>query len=553
MAIPTQGGLSQASQPPAGNKFDAGAAQADNLEEIAKSKPTSLKDTTMTDLGDQREALNNALLRMRLSLDERKNRMFDPVLMQVAAGFLKPTKTGSFGESLGYAAENAGVASEREMLHDKENQKLEMELTEKEMGLRQQMGGDQLIRGLTGQLNSTAAPTTAPTSASIGQPSPVAPNQQQVLSAAAQGKMKITDELLLLASRVSPKLLPTLQEIRKAQEGEEKNAIERTKLETTTRKVIPRGGRTEREMTATEYANYQANLKQYLNDGDEQKLLKFYDSMGYLEPEQVRGRQIAPTGGSAQPIGQAQTLSETELMKEKNKLDVTANAEVVKGVLEAGRGAYTSIQNADQIYRLANDPKTKNAFGVLQQNNIQSAILGAIAEGIQTQNGSIKFGGIEDAVRKIGGTQEEINAALYAARSYADLELNYARTYLKGQGAVSNMERVIVGKIGGSLSDTALVASAKAELVKARGNYDKQVSDLYHQWEKENPNKMYKDFERNAEFTGLQKTYDSHIGKLNDKYFPSSQPTNPTVTEQSPMDKFKQEKAARTKAAQGGQ
>jgi hypothetical protein len=96
MAIPTQGGLGQASaaqaKPPAapnqaGSKFDAGAVQAENLEELTKAKPTGLKETIVDDLGDQREAMNAALLRMRESLDVRKNRLFDPVLMQTAAGF----------------------------------------------------------------------------------------------------------------------------------------------------------------------------------------------------------------------------------------------------------------------------------------------------------------------------------------------------------------------------------------------------------------------------------------------------------------------------------
>ncbi|WP_289460551.1 hypothetical protein, partial [Klebsiella pneumoniae] len=85
MANPTQGGLGQASaqlKPAApvqsGGKFDASAVQAENLEEITKSKPTGLKETIVDDLGDQREAMNAALLRMRSSLDARKNRMFDP-------------------------------------------------------------------------------------------------------------------------------------------------------------------------------------------------------------------------------------------------------------------------------------------------------------------------------------------------------------------------------------------------------------------------------------------------------------------------------------------
>jgi len=123
---------------------------------------------------------------------------------------------------------------------------------------------------------------------------------------------------------------------------------------------------------------------------------------------------------------------------------------------------------------------------------------------------------------------------LQAARYYAELELNYARTYLKGQGAVSDNERKIVGKIGGSLSDTAQVAAAKAETVKARANYDKKVSDLYYQWEKKNPGKMVKDFERDPRYEELQTQFDEYMGKLADKYFPGTPSPSPAATPATP-------------------
>ena len=94
---------------------------------------------------------------------------------------------------------------------------------------------------------------------------------------------------------------------------------------------------------------------------------------------------------------------------------------------------------------------------------------------------------------------------------------------------MSDNERKIVGKIGGSLSDTAQVAAAKAETVKARANYDKKVSDLYYQWEKKNPGKMVKDFERDPRYEELQTQFDEYMGKLADKYFPGT-PSKPSTT-----------------------
>jgi hypothetical protein len=329
---PSTGGLNQVSaqnKPPAqaSGKFDQNAVQAENLEEISKSKPTGLKEKIVDDLGDQREAMNAALVRMRQSLDVRKNRMFDPVLMQTAAGFLKPTKTGSFGESLGNAAEGAGAAAERELLLDRENQKLEMELLAKEQEFRQQLTGDQIMSAYLGG-PKTGASTTAPAPAGgavmsqngaprvPGTASPVdlttQSGQQQVIAGVRSGRIPVTDELLAVASRGAPKLLPFLQEMRKSQNEEEKNRIAQEdldfKLRSEKRKVIPRGLRTEREMNAGEYAKYEAAKAQYFNDGDENKLLDFYDRMGWLESEQVGGRKITPKSadGTSTVVGTSQ-------------------------------------------------------------------------------------------------------------------------------------------------------------------------------------------------------------------------------------------------------
>jgi len=55
-------------------------------------------------------AYQEALNRLTQSLDTRKNRLFDPVLLAAAQGFLAPTQTGSFGESLSNAAARIGPA-----------------------------------------------------------------------------------------------------------------------------------------------------------------------------------------------------------------------------------------------------------------------------------------------------------------------------------------------------------------------------------------------------------------------------------------------------------
>jgi hypothetical protein len=534
MAIPTQGGLGQASAAQArpnapvqaGGKFDAGAIQAENIEEITKSQPTGLKETVVDDLGDQREAMNNILLRLRAGLDDRKNRMFDPVLMQAGAGFLKPTKTGSFGESLGYAAEGAGAAAEREMLHQKEDQKLELELAGKEMELRQQLGGDQLISTLLGGVKPSTAP--APAGGAVTTPtgelrvpgtaSPVdvatASNTQQVLNKARQGQIPITDEVLLLASRVAPKLLPTLTEIRKAQEGAEKNAIEREKLGQDKRKVIPRGGRTEREMNVQEYAEYQAALKQYLSDGDEQKLLNFYDSKGYLEPEQARGRKIVPAGETPAPISRAKSSAEQKADEETATKTAGSRAEAAeKLATRTGLQAEAAFENTnianDMIGYAKNNPLV---FDIMNRPGLGNAVARAVQEGVNVGNFNINLPASTIKQYELSGN--DLTALQMFMQKSAQLQSRGRQlNRTPGEGSTSDYETKLLGGIYALPSDSQRAIILKSDALIMQGMFDEQRFKLWNKKSKES-GYTYNDFLVDDDYKALKADYKKTLDRV---------------------------------------
>ena len=536
MALPTSP-LGQASaaqnKPPApvqaGGKFDTSAVQAENLEEITKSQPTGLKEKVVDDLGDQREAMNDILLRLREGLDARKNRLFDPVLMQTASGFLKPTKTGSFGESLGYAAENAGVAAEREMLHQRENQKLELELAQKEMEFRQQLGGDQLISSLLGGPKPSTAPppaggaVTTPTGELRvpGTASPVdvatAPNPQQVLTAARQGRIPITDEVLLLASRVAPKMLPTLTEIRKAQEGEEKNRIEREKLGQDKRKIIPRGGRTEREMNVQEYAEYQAALRQYFADGDENKLLNFYDSKGWLEPEQVRGRKIPRAGESAETIRPAKSQSEIDAEKEASTTTAKGRAEASeKMASRLGLQAEAAFENSniaqDMIGYAKNNPLV---FDIMNRPGLANAVARAVQEGANVGNFNINLPAATIKQYELSGN--DLTALQMFMQKSAQLQSRGRQlNRTPGEGSTSDYETKLLGGIYALPSDSQRAIILKSDALILQGKFDEERFKLWNQKSKQS-GYTYNDFLVDDDFKALKADYRKTLDRVREE------------------------------------
>jgi hypothetical protein len=539
MVAPTQGGLNQVAnaqqRPPtqAGGRFDAGVVQAENLEELNRAQPTGLKEQIVDDLGDQREAMNNALKKMRESLDARKGRLFDPVLMQTAAGFLKPTKTGSFGESLGYAAENAGVAAEREAAFQRENQKLEMELLTKEQDLLQQLGGDQMVSLLLGGPKTGNAPPPAGGAVTTpdgqlripGTASPVdvstLKTPDQVLTAARRGSIPITDEVLLLASRRAPKMLATLQEIRKAQEGEQRNRIAQEELDfkvrSEKRKVIPRGLRTEREISGPEYAKYQAALTQYLSDGDENKLLTFYDSMGWLESEQVRNRVIPKPGEAASPIGRAKT--QTEMDVDKETLTTTAKGRAEEAEKKATRlatQAEAAFENTniaqDMIGYARNNPLV---FQIMNKPGLANAVARAVEQGVNAGNFNISLPAATIAQYQL--SENDLTALQMFMQKNAQLQTRGRQlNRTPGEGSMSDFETRLLGGIYALPSDSQRAIILKSDALILQGMFDENRFKLWNQKSKQ-PGYTYNDFLVDDDFKELKANYRKTLDRVREE------------------------------------
>ena len=89
----------------------------------------------------------------REKFEERQNRLIDPVYLAMAQGFLAPTKTGSFGESLGNVAAAVGPAQSAEdkrvtemakMRLDMATQGLSTEIQTKQAEMKQRLINEDL-------------------------------------------------------------------------------------------------------------------------------------------------------------------------------------------------------------------------------------------------------------------------------------------------------------------------------------------------------------------------------------------------------------------------
>ena len=420
-----------------------------------------------------------------------RQRLFDPVLLAMAQGFLAPTKTGKFGESIGNVAVAVGPVQEAEEKRRLENIAMRRDLAAAKLGAQQSARDEEMMRGLLNKPPGAAqsagqAPAARPAASEPAQapaaaeaaPMPqvgaqLAPRPAEAAVAPAQTAPAATegatidrftpDQLSAMAISNNPRVQALGKAILNIREDQRKNitVVGGNLVDTRNNRVLFRAPEKEEQFT---FPGIEGSFP-----------------MTPSQAESIR-KEI---GGI--PAGSARDARLRELLKGvPSREDIEARGELLKGrakdtvteenaIMAAGNLSNQLRASAETLLDLSTNPKTKGGFGVIADPNILNAIAGAVQTGLTTPSGSIGFGGIDDAVAKLKGTPEQIAARRLAAREQAMLELNYRRAYLTGQGAVSNMEGEVARLLGPSISDTPEAAAAKARLIIARAEFDKTV------------------------------------------------------------------------------
>jgi len=204
--------------------------------------------------------------------------------------------------------------------------------------------------------------------------------------------------------------------------------------------------------------------------------------------------------------------------------------ERINSIITAGTQSDSTLLSSSIIKNLAES--NPDAFGIISKPGILNSIAGLVSEGIKAGSVNIGIPSIEEAIRKgnPNATQDTINAAIMASQQMAQLELKYAQTYLKGQGAVSNNEREIVSRTIPNLRDPAKVIIIKTELMQERARFDKTISNSFYNWERnpENKSKDIDDFVRSKEYLDNVEKYDEKVGGIIGRNFPKT--TAPSTT-----------------------
>jgi hypothetical protein len=485
------------------------------------------------------------------------------MLFALSSAFGRPTRTGSFGESLGYATEALGQFQTQQRQQMSDVAKMRLELQMQELAMKEKDAGSAFLRDRqAGRQTPVAGGSQAPSG--VG-------GAQQPAPAGQQGSFRdMTGEDIAMISRTNPDLAKSISDAIKMDQDRfviaQNGAVFDRRAGTYVNQPVP--GQVQSEystpygtfkMTPSQYAAFE--LAQQSGQGRQ-----------WMEAFRV-GRPFSPSGAPQPgtsgepgvPSGGIKTVREAEI-------EAAAQKKEAEGKGEYGAGRRTSVMTvadlaprlqtlADQnIEIIQNNP---DAVGILAKPGITNAILSVVsqAKARATQSGEIVLdtSSLEEAVRRAGPkkmmgetdeaynarVQRNIDAASVIARNLAEMELYAAKSFLKGQGAVANMERLIVQKLGGNLSDSRNALLAKNEITKITSKYDQMVRDAMIDWEDENKGvPVERFFTRDQRYKDLVKAYNDEIKGLTERYFPAPKAKSGEVRPGAPSnlrDRLKKE------------
>lgn len=556
MALPqTQqapaGGLNQArpapaappaqGQPPKQENF---AARASSMEQ--EQAPEDFFAKSMRDLQTQRQTLNDQIKTLRDSLDSRMGMPFDPMLMKVAAGFAKPTKTGSFGESMGYAADAAVEEGEKEFARKQASNKMKLELDQKMLDLTQQnaimghrmgrLGGEPAQASPAGL---PGGPVGGPVGGPAGGPARAAPigasaerppseaqvalqqgQREPVMSTGAPRKQKmITDADIEQAYLLDPsgKYGKELAEIAKLQREDVKDiggrpySLSRQQfLEQNPDTIVEVDfGRYigNKKVPFSVFKEWQATHDKANATGNRDLEFDWFKSKGWMT-----GESSAKKPDAEKPLTLDEQKRRDEIRQERAKAQVSQEKEQI-GRLDTNFSQSRDLINASRAMReiTKNNPRV---FDLMNDEGVALAVGRALKAGATAGNfGSFSLP-TDVLYQGVALTPKDRESLQLFAQPLAQSTTAFRKAArVPGEGATTEREGDLYASLGALPTDTSRVIRLKSEFVEMKGKYDQEVFKAWNKFSK-NPDNSYRDFLGSDELQRLNNAYDSRLGEV---------------------------------------
>lgn len=487
------------------------------------------------------------------ALDARQNRLFDPVLLAMAQGFLAPTKTGKFGEALSNVAGLVGPAQAAEEKRNLETAQMRAELAAMELGQARKTQNQAMIQNILNPgLPSAGAPagvpagtpTEAPAGLPAGAPAGVpagAPTRGPALgvgpsATGTRGPQFTNEQLVAMTASGDPDLKALAEYMLKLDKNERDNlmVVGNNLIDARTRQpVYEATGKQESYfilgmpgtylMTPQEYkrtmeSRLKAEQEGWLDSWKEQ-----FTSGSALTPKkpEVKPEILAEGKSEAEPKAAPkappkvvrQTNEELQAEAESKKAfqveQAKTNAKNTELVLDEARSARRLMPQYQRLENFINMPGSDKIMGVLERPDVLTNILALGEDALRVGSTSVGVPGIRKFLTQAGLSQDLIDRGIAMAQIMNIIHIDERKGIGSGT-SVSNFEQQMVNQMGLSMADPRGAAKLKLEFLKKRADFREKLADAMG-------NRSLKEFEGTNEFKEMFAKYKEDMGKIGEQ------------------------------------
>lgn len=469
---------------------------------------------------------SSALQRMQQALEARQNRMFDPEMLALASGFLAPTQTGGFGESLGLAAKNMRQAQMEQEKEEREIAQAQLGLAGRGIELERLRQREREFGRLMGDQPPSAgalpggptAPTGAPGGALPGAPRPAGALSQvkptgfegvEGVPVAPPNTNFMSGRQYLQMARLDPSISPTTA-MKEAQKMEQDRfQVKEGGVQDLSSGMFypfPKGEQVTRQIYGQpgEFkvdARTAALLDMYAASGDP----RYYE----VAKRVVEGPKIPKKPG--EPEGEPGRIkTTTELKSEETEATEIAKqrADERKKTIAAGSDAPSRIGMYNNLQKIASGDKAGLIFGIFERKGFWPQVGTLVESSIGVPGATIGIPQIRKVMTNAGLPQELIDQSQFAMSLMANIQLQISRLG-EGQGAVSDFERSLFGQAGITEKDNPQTILAKLDLLRARAEFDREVSKAVRGYKGN-----IDDFKGGDEYARMVQNYESKLSNI---------------------------------------
>jgi hypothetical protein len=423
---------------------------------------------------------------------------------RLAAAFAKPGKTGAFGEGLGYAAETmADVAAEK-----RKEAREASAIGLQRLQARSELANQQYAMAREGEMQDLLKKYV---SKGQGVTDKVASGATSQSGGASDGVPE--DVKALILAQPTEKAVATIIEIAK-ENNKPSDLIKGVNF------LVKNGAISQEQGNAIVQENLQGKLEQLDVQvpelGGTVKLTgpeaRLYYNDGTL-PTRLGGKakttaatspdtSVAPAKPAAAPMTQEQMKAKETGMVEQAKKDIDASDALLS------QKSFAKQQKDAAKLILGYAKTSPKSFGVIADPNWSNAVATLLETGVNTPFGSLGLA-VEEPIAKLKLTGPEATVRQMAAAPIALIEVGYRKLYLKGEGAVSNMEGALTKYIGPQLSDNAKTVQLKAGMITINAEKQEKIVDAFEKYKEAHPEAGPRSFYQTPEYKRIVDSYET--------------------------------------------